>query len=272
MIQVNWADIKVFADARDISIQWIETIKHYHLVAIDAGFSLSCKIKKGSDDAIDFEVAHKAAGNAKLDKSDPDTGAMATTNQFSPPGFYQRLHEIEYTTSTLGGALHDKTYQNVDTGWSSVTFYKMVAAVETAWTPVDQADLDLNCIRTDYHFMPNVDYMIKSGVVSHQELINVAINGEIYIWGLMLNADAVLNIPPIEVLGGGMAMSFVKARDPVGLKGVNGSMLYHAGIKPPNAPLIALPPGMGTNRITFLMRHNVGVKHRFQAIFEIFKA
>ena len=280
MERVSWSDLKTFIDARSLSAQFVEYSNFYKVWAFDGPMFFSSLIKKTSPvnaDQTDFETNYKSLGNKKLDKIDTDTEGIKVTTQFAPDGFYQRLHEIEFTTSTLGGAIHDKDINNADTGWSSVTFYKDVASVETAWTPVDQADLDSNCIRTDYHFMPNVDYMVKSGVVSHQELINVPLNGEIYMWGKMLDVDASLQgspyfIQPIEVLGGGMAMSFVNARDPVGLKGVNGSMLYYAGIMHPVNGFIPITGGLGTNRITFVMRHNAGIKHRFQAIFEIFRA
>lgn len=212
----------------------------------------------------------------EISDKDGDTDGIKVTTKYAPDGFYQRLHEIEFTTSTVGGAIHDKDMNNVDTGYSSCDFFEDVAGVETLMVSPTQTDLDTKCIRTDYKFMPDVDYMVKSGVVTHQEIIDIGVKGEIYMWGSMLDVDPSLNafgLFPIEVLGGGMAMSFVNARTPVGLKGVNGTMLYHAAVtNPAGGDPIAMPPGLGTNRIKFVMRHNVGVKHRFQAIFEIFKA
>lgn len=271
-INVEWSDLKSFVDSRGVSIQFVEAGKKYFLVAIDSSFALDCTLRKNGDaDVVDFETNYKADGNKKLDHSDPDTGAMSMTNQFAPEGFYQRLHEVEFTTSK--GDLHDKDMFNIDTGWSSVRYYEDISGTETLMVSPTQTDLDNDCIRTDYSFMPNVDYMVKSGVILHQDLIDVATNGEIYMWGSMLDVDAALNaygIFPIEVLGGGMAMSFVDSRKPVGLKGVNGSMLYHAGVMAPTG-FVPLTAGLGTNRITFIMRHNAGIKHRFQAIFEIFR-
>ncbi len=241
--------------------------------ALSAGDVSTLAALVGAHDGVPYPVV-KSPTDVHIVDTDSDTQGIKVTTKYAPDGFYQRLHEIEFTTSAIGGAIHDKDINNIDTGWSSCSFYKDVAGVETAWTPADQADLDLNCIRTDYHFMPSLDYMIKSAVMSHQELIDVATNGEIYMWGKMLDVNPALNgfgIFPIEVLGGGMAMSFVNARVPVGLKGVNGSMLYYGGVMN-NGTFIPTGDGMGTNRITFVMRHNEGVKHRFQAIFEIFRA
>lgn len=201
---------------------------------------------------------------------DSDTLGIQVTNKYAPDGFYQRLHEVEFTTAIVGGNLHDKDMNNQDTGYSSVDFYEDINGVETLMVNPTQLDLTTKCIRTDYKFMPSVDYMVMSGIVTHQSIPTE----EVYMWGVMLDVDPALNaygIYPIEVLGGGMAMSFVDARKPVGLKGVNGTMLYHAGVNAPSG-FVQLPPGMGTNRIRFMMRHGAGFQHRFQAIFEIFKA
>lgn len=201
---------------------------------------------------------------------DGDTNGVKVTTKYAPDGFYQRLHEIEFTTSTVGGAIHDRDMFDVDTGFSSVDFYELIDGVETLMINPTQLDLNLKCIRTDYKFMPTVDYMVMSGVVALQDIPL----SEIYMWGVMLDVDPSLNVYgifPIEVLGGGMAMSFIPPRKAVGLKGVNGTMLYYSGVNTPSG-FIALPPGLGTNRIRYIMRHSVGVKHRFQSIFEIFKA
>lgn len=204
-----------------------------------------------------------------IDDKDGDTGAVSVTTNFAPPGFYQRLHEIEFTTSLVGGAIHDKDIHNADHGYSSVDHFEDVAGVETLMVNPTQNDLDTKCIRTDFKFMPNVDYMVKSGTIAHDSIPA----SEIYVWGIMLDPDAALigmGINPIPVLDGGLAMSFVAPRTPVGLKGVNGSMLFYAGVNSPTG-FVALPPGMGTNRIKFICRHEAGLQHRFQAIFEIFK-
>jgi hypothetical protein len=224
----------------------------------------------GAHDGIPVPVI-KAPTDVNIMDKDSDTAGIKVTTKYAPDGFYQRLHEIEFTTATVDGAIHDKNAANQDTGFSTCDFYEDVNGVETLMVSPTQLDLDTKCIRTDYKFMPNVDFMIMSGVVTHQEVPTT----EVYMWGFMLDVDPALNaynIFPITVLDGGMAMSFVSPRDPVGLKGVNGTMLYHAGVMPPTGVFVNLPPGLGTNRIRFMMRHQPGYQHRFQAIFEIFKA
>jgi hypothetical protein len=200
---------------------------------------------------------------------DGDTGAVKVTNSFAPDGFYQRLHEVEFTTSILGGNIHDRDIDNNDNGWSSVVHYELIGGVETIMSSPTQTDLDNNCIRTDFRFMPSVDYMVKSGTIAHDTLPA----SEVYIWGKMLDTDPALHpsgILPITVLDGGLAMTFVPPRTPVGLKGVNGSLLFYDGVNTPGGK-VATPPGLGTNRITFVCRHQAGLKHRFQSIFEIFR-
>jgi len=202
-------------------------------------------------------------------QSDSDTGGIKITSKFAPDGWLQRIHEIEFTTSILGGAIHDKDYTNQDTGWSYVSFYENIAGVETLMESPTQSDLDTKCIRTDFSWMPDVDYMILSGVVSQLEIPS----DEVYFWGMFLDVDPALNaygIFPIEVLGGGMNMRYVESRDRVGLKGVSGSNVYYAGVMSPNG-FVDLPPGLGTNRIRYIFRHPLGLNHRIQSIFEIFR-
>ncbi len=201
--------------------------------------------------------------------TDGDTGAIKVTNNFAPPGYYQRLHEIEFTTSITDGAIHDKDENDVDHNWSSVAHYEDISGTETLMVSPTQADLDARCIRTDFRFMPDVDFMIKSGTIAHNEIPA----SEVYVWGTMLDTEPALQamgINPIVVLDGGLAMTFVAPRTPVGLRGVNGSLLFHAGVNTPTG-FVATPPGLGTNRIKFICRHSAGFQHRFQAIFEIFR-
>jgi len=199
-----------------------------------------------------------------------ETGGIKVTNKFAPDGWLQRLHEIEFTTSTEGGAIHDKDHTNADTGWSGVEFYEDISGVETLMVSPTQSDLDSKCIRTDFKWMPDTDYMILSGVVSQIDIPT----DDVYFWGMFLDVDPALNVYgvfPVEVLGGGMNMKYIASRDRVGLKGVSGSKVYYAGVDAPTG-FAALPEGMGTNRIRYIFRHSAGLKHRIQSIFEIFRA
>lgn len=65
-IEVNWAEIKAFADARSVSVQWVDVNGRYWLKTIDGNFSLSSNIFKtspASEDQADFEANYKANGN-----------------------------------------------------------------------------------------------------------------------------------------------------------------------------------------------------------------
>lgn len=274
ILEAEWSDLKDFVDAKDVNLQYIETGSKYVMVAIDGNFSLSCHLRKNGDaDVTDFETNYKPEANKKLDKSDPETGGLRVTNKFAPDGWLQRLHEIEFTTSTVGGAIHDKDVDNNDYGWSSVKMFEGAHGSETEITGAnltDQSYLDANCTRTDFSWMPDIDYMILSGVISQ---FSIPAN-DLYMWGLFLDTDPALHgmgILPVEILGGGLNMKGVNERDRVGLKGVSGSIVYYGGVMTPNG-YVATGDGLGTNRIRFVLRHDTGLKHTFQSIFEVFRS
>lgn len=60
---VGWAELKAFADARGLSIQYVDLGVKYALAAFDGIFALHCEINKSSDDAADFDANYKANGN-----------------------------------------------------------------------------------------------------------------------------------------------------------------------------------------------------------------
>jgi hypothetical protein len=80
MKQVNWTDLKAFANARGLSIQWVDLPGSggYWLAAFDGPFEMECTLDKGTqaDDVTDFETNYKALGNQKL--GDPIAFAKAT--------------------------------------------------------------------------------------------------------------------------------------------------------------------------------------------------
>ena len=207
----------------------------------------------------------------KLTEEDPETGGIMFTPRYQPQGWLQQLFEIEFETSKLN-SIHEKDPENNDIGWSTLKFYKDVATVETEWTPADQADLDTNCIRTDFLWMPTVDYQILSGQIAQ---INTPSN-DVYVWGYGLDLDTPYGGPQIVFAEGGINLAFVGSNQAVGLKGKGAPFLYYdkikTGVDAKGKPVYtALPPGVGSNRMRFIIRHPAGFKHRLQPIFEIFR-
>lgn len=98
-IFVDWADIKAFTDARNLSIQWLDIGGIYHLRAIDGNFILAHEIKKTSpagSDQSDFETNYKDLGNKTV-------GIQETSGVRDPDGLRARLvgtHNVTVTKNT----------------------------------------------------------------------------------------------------------------------------------------------------------------------------
>lgn len=204
----------------------------------------------------------------KIDQKDIDTDGVKVTTRFAPPGYSQRVHEIEFMTSTLGGNIHDKDLNNNDYNWSGVSHYELDNGNEILMVNPTQNDLDTKCIRTDFWWMPDVNYMILSGFIS--QLTNPG--QDVYFWGLMVDLDAALGGPQVAVLDGGMNLHFLKELDRFGLRGVSGSRLFTDRIQMSDGTFAQLPAaGLGSNRIRFIFRHAPGFQHRVQVLFELFR-
>jgi hypothetical protein len=212
-------------------------------------------IKLSLDGSTDYEgnsTAHWLLlidGEVSIKQKDPDTGMLSTTPKWAPVGWVQRFHEIEFKTSQTN-SIHDKTWQNVDTGFSSIKFYNAAGDEIT-----DQGVIDTDCVRTEYDFMPPFDYAIKSGMIAQITPPDSAV----YLWAI--GAPGIANI---DFCNGGINLEFVAARSLVGLEGTAATVLYYSH------PLLG--PGAGTNKVRFIVRHSAGLKHRIQVILEYFAA
>lgn len=217
-----------------------------------------------SESQFDSKIVNQ---KISLAQQNPETLAIESTPRFSRPGMLQRIHESEWETCIVGGNIHDRDHNNNDTGWSSVEFFEMIDNVETLMVNPTQNDLDTKCIRTDFHWEPDVDFMILSG-----ELRQKTVPTEnVYFWGLFANVKFPHPKLPIEILGGGMNLAFNEPLKPFGMVGVSASSLYAEQLDPGDGDLVYVGPNMGCNRISFKFRHPAGFKHRINAVFGIFR-
>lgn len=188
---------------------------------------------------------------------DQDTYGLAVTPKFAPDGWHQQAYETEFETCNSGSdSIHEKNWLNEDIGFSSLKFYKVVNGVEVECS--DQNDIDTNCIRTDLLWMPDFDYAIKSGWVAQKSVPA----SNVYVWALGADLDAQYGGPQSVFAEGGINMTYVDSRSRVGLDGVSATILYYEHPQ--------LGEGCGTNRVRFVVRHAAGLKHRLQAVFELF--
>jgi hypothetical protein len=195
------------------------------------------------DDATKVSVIEK----------DPETMGLAVSLKFAPDGWKQQLFETELCTSLLN-SIHEKNWKNQNIGFSEMKFYN---ASEEEIT--EQSVINAECVRTDYLWMPNTDYAIKSGFVTQREVPSE----NIYVWALGGDIPEIYGGPVAVFAEGGLNMAFVDARFPTGLNGVSASVLNY------NHPILG--PGAGTNRLRFVFRHPAGFKHKIQIVLEIFR-
>jgi len=89
-ITVLWSDLKAFANARSLSIQWVIVNGCYNLAAIDGSMELNAQIKIESPanaDQVEFETSYKNAGNRTLGQS-----SAFASKQLGSKKLYRRKH------------------------------------------------------------------------------------------------------------------------------------------------------------------------------------
>jgi hypothetical protein len=200
-------------------------------------------------------IAYLLETQVKVTQEDPDTGGLRLTPKFAPEGWHQQYFETEFETSSMN-SIHEKDWENEDLNYSTLKFYKVVNGAEVECT--DQNDIDANCIRTDLLWMPPFDYSIKSGWVAQK----TTPASNVYVWALGADLDAQYGGPQAVFAQGGINLTYVDGKAKVGLDGVSGTIMHY------NHP--QLGDGAGTNRIRFVVRHSAGMKHRLQAVMELF--
>jgi hypothetical protein len=258
-MEVIWSEFKNIVDEKNLSIQFVKHNGNYHLKALDGSFNIECLIPDDSEnsDTNDFETNYKTNGNRRIDRVDIDTGGLAMSPKWAPDGWHQQYFETEFETCNSGSdSIHEKSYLNVDLGYSSLKFFKSVEGVEVECT--DQTDIDANCIRSDLLWMPPFDFFVKSGYVSQK----VVPAQNIYVWVLAIDLPDMFGGPQAVFANGGINMTFVNERTKSGLDGVAASLVTYSHPQ--------LGPGMGTNRFRFVTRHPAGFRHRIQVVLELF--
>jgi hypothetical protein len=247
MIKLSWYDFKSICNSKKMLMQLEAETESYRLAAFDGPLKYTTSILKqspASSDQLDYENNYASSVNLRIDKIDAETGGITISPKWAPEGWHQCYHEIEWETSKLN-SVHDKSYNNIDNGYTVLKFYDINNNELTA-----QQNLDTDCVLTQIDFMPTFDYSIKSGQVAQLSSPNSAI----YLWAL-----AAPDLADQVFCDGGINMEFIGNKALVGLDGTAGTMMHYNG-------------GVGSNKIRFIIRHQAGVKHRIQAIFEYFKA
>lgn len=189
MLEVTWADLKAFVDARFLSIQWADISGRYYLRAYDGPFVLSLSMLKtspASDDQTDFETNYKTKGNASF--SDID-GTPLARQKASKKGWSFWAVPIEFTTSTLSGTVYCKDASGTDVPGITCKIYD-ASNVEITTAGLLNANLN-NCVKTVMDFEPAFDYEMIGGALR----INSNPSQDVRLW--------IIGAPDIPAIYGG---------------------------------------------------------------------
>lgn len=212
------------------------------------------------DSHVNTPLPDNEVKTVSVQQIDSDTGGLKLTPKFAPDNWHQQYFETEFETSKIN-SIHEKDWNNVDIGFSSLKFYDVNddELVKGAQTDAEwQAVLDTDCVRTDLSWMPDHDYAIKSGFIAQKEVPT----SNVYIWALGADLPEAYGGPQAIFAQGGLNLVYVDARSRSGLDGVAATVMYYEHPQ--------LGAGVGTNKIRFVTRHPAGFKHRLQAVLEIF--
>lgn len=243
-LKVRWSDLKTFVDARNLSIQWIETSSAYYLKAVDSLYILSAVVKKdGGADVTAFEATYKAAGNHTF--TDSDNTALYRL-KMSPEGWHYQAHGITFTTATLNSLLNnDET--GTDIGDASLTF---LDASQIALTT--QATIDTSCVATCLDFEPAYDYSIVGGQMFAPSGLTI---------DLRVHVIAVPDLP--SAYGGSKIMV-----ENVNLKNFAGSSLIIDGR---TAKRLNYDATLHTNKMRVIINHAILDKKEIHIVWELYK-
>lgn len=102
--QATWTQLKAFADARGLSVQWIDYGETYWIAAIDGALAVETKLDKIVDaiDVADFELTRKTPGNRALQPLDSDKRSLVTPSAFSLNLDYKVRAKGYSSAATLG--------------------------------------------------------------------------------------------------------------------------------------------------------------------------
>lgn len=187
MVIHSWSILKTFVDARALSIQWVDLVDSYHLIAVDGPIKLEYTLaKEQGSDLTDFETNYKVNGNKSF--SDID-GTPLQRVKASKKGWSFWAVPIELTTSTLGGSVYCK--DSADTNIPGITC-KIYDENDAEITTAGLLNANLNtCVKTVMDFEPAFDYEMIGGVLR----INSNPSQDVRLW--------IVGAPDIPVQYGG---------------------------------------------------------------------
>lgn len=185
---------------------------------------------------------------AIIPERDDDGNIIQPKDQFNKPGWSYQSHGIEFETSVLN-SIYEKDDKDNAMGFATLKTYNDLAMTQES---TDQADADLNAVKTVINWEPTFDYELLKGEM-FTDLMPVA--------DLRVFTIGVPDIPP--PLGSkyficGMNLKYIKSQ--------------HILIDGERTKLLEYNAIYHTNKLRIVLNHNAGFKHKLHVLFSIFRA
>lgn len=254
MILVDWQQFKALIDSNQIRFKEVADDGGYLLLGYDGNFEVECRMYESTPNwqyKSEYESSYQSLVTTVMDPRDSDTGAPATSPKYAPTGWYQKVHEFEFTTAKLN-SLEDEKLDLTPYNYGIMKFYDAAGTELTT-----QIDIDNSCVKTVVDWTAIHDIMVMSGAVKQA----VKPSTRVKVWGV-----GAPGIPAAfggtQVFVDGVNMEFVEPGNEVGIKGLVGKILPHD----------SLGGDQYTNTIRFQVwtPDSPGIQHRIQVKIDVF--
>lgn len=254
ILNVDWAEMKLFVDVRSTSVQYIEFDSKYILKAFDGPFNLDCLINKTdppNPDQLDFETNYKPSANQSLQDTDGN-GRNIVRFAATQKGWHYQAHSVSFDVGQKD-SIYNKNDNGDDLGFSTIKFYDALKDGNDI-TDSSQVIIDATAKKTVVKWSPTFDFEVVSGSIRQiskkSSDLFLYVNAKVqtgypapYDW---------LKVPFVE---GGINLNYIGADEPLETNG--------------RAP--KLFKGSIGDHFEIVINHGVLEKHRVTVIFEIYK-
>lgn len=248
MIDISWADFKLFITTRICSPQWFLKGNDYWLYAIDGAITVQCIIEKNnSDDHLDFENNFKSTFNLSISQVDTSK-RLIVRSSITESGWSYLVLPIEIKTSQLN-SLYSKNSQG--TNYEVAQYFLKAGDVAC----VDQVDADSNCIKTTVTIALPYDFEMISGSLHQIEKPSTDIR--VYIYGGAVD----LGFAYCKEFVSGLNLKFIGADEQLKTDGRASKLMKYQqdGVPVP------------INKISFVVKHDAGIKHDIMFLLELYR-
>lgn len=248
-MRLNWTDFKNIVDNKGLFIQEKSTEFSYYLAAYDENITYLCRISKTDTASVtDYEAQYQPDANLKIGEQRDSDGSLMSRSKITRTGWHYHMHSLGFEVG-VKDSIHDKKIDYTDYGYTTIKFYDAAMVEKTT-----QGTITSDAVWSIIDFEPTHDYEVAGGMVRQRAIPATSI----YLW-----VQAVPDIP--EAYGGSKVfvsnvdLSFLPANGGIDANGRTPKLMvydvtYH------------------TNKIRIKLRHDTGVTHKLNFLFEMFKA